>query len=376
MERKSYLELIDRYLKSHPIVGMLGPRQCGKTTLARAYSSSKKDFDRQNYFDLEDPIDLARLATPRLALENLKGLIVIDEIQLNKELFPILRVLADKNPHQQFLILGSASRELINNTSETLAGRIAYIEVCPFSLEETKEQTKLCLRGGFPKSFLAESDEDSWDWREFYISTFLERDIPNLGINIPATTLRRFWIMIAHYHAQIFNYSELARSLSVSDSTIRRYLDILSGTFMVRQLQPWWENIKKRQVKSPKVYIRDSGIFHSLLGIRDQYGLQTNPKLGASWEGFALEEVIRKYKAKPHECFFWSTHSGAELDLLIVQGNEKFGFEFKYGDAPTLSKSMKIATEDLSLKSLTVIYPGDVTYQLADNIFVRGLSSI
>lgn len=377
MERQSYLNLINQYLRTHPIVAMLGPRQCGKTTLAKMYSSSTSTFDQQNYFDLEDPTDLQRLSTPKLTLDNLNGLIVIDEIQLNGDLFPILRVLVDKTQNnQKYLILGSASRELINKTSETLAGRIAYIEITPFSLVEAKEQPKLWLRGGFPKSYLAENNEDSWDWREFYITTFLERDIPKLGINIPSVMLRRFWTMIAHYHGQIFNYSELARSLNVSDATIRRYLDILSGTFMVRQLQPWWENIKKRQVKAPKVYIRDSGIFHSLLDIRSQYDLERHPKLGASWEGFALEEVIRAYKAKPHECFFWATHSGAELDLLIVRGSKKFGFEFKYGDAPKLTKSMKIAMEDLSLDSITVIYPGSVNYRLSENIFVNSLSNL
>ena len=377
MKRAEFLNLIDRYFKTHPIVSILGPRQCGKTTLARMFSSSVGDFKRENYFDLEDPTDRQRLNNPKLALESLEDLIVIDEIQLNKELFPTLRVLVDRPKHnQKYLILGSASRELINESSETLAGRIAYIELTPFTLGEVQEQSTLWIRGGFPKSFLADTDENSWDWREFYITTFLEKDIPNLGINIPATMLRRFWTMIAHYHGQIFNYAELARSLNVSDPTIRRYLEILSGTFMVRQLQSWRENIKKRQVKSPKVYVRDSGIFHSLLDIRNKYDLESHPKLGASWEGFALEEVIRAHKAKPHECFFWSTHSGAELDLLIVKGSKKHGFEFKYSDAPTITKSMKIALEDLSLTDMSIIYPGEVDYKVSEKVSVVGLSNL
>ena len=377
MERKSYLSLLNQYFRTHPIVAILGPRQCGKTTLAKMFSSSVKDFERRNYFDLEDTVDLQRLATPKLALEDLEGLIVIDEIQLNKELFPTLRVIADnKKSNQRFLILGSASRELINESSETLAGRIAYIELTPFSLSEALDQSRLWLRGGFPNSFLAETDDDSWDWREFYISTFLEKDIPNLGINIPPVMLRRFWVMLAHYHGQIFNFSEIARSLSVSDSTVRRYLDILCGTFMVRQLQPWHENIKKRQVKSPKIYMRDSGILHSLFDVRSKYHLETHPKLGSSWEGFALEEVIRAYQAKPHECFFWATHSGAELDLLIVRGNKRLAFEFKYADAPKITKSMRIGMEDLGLDTLTVIYPGNINFRLSKNVSVKSLLNL
>lgn len=377
MDRPGFLHAINRYFKIHPIVVLLGPRQCGKTTIARMFSKNESDFFRENYFDLENPIDSKRLSEPMLALSKLKGLIIIDEVQRVKELFPVLRVLADEEDSpRKFLILGSASRDLINQSSESLAGRSAYIEITPFGLKEVKEVDKLWLRGGFPKSFLAATDEESHDWREFYIKTFLEQDVPNLGINIPAVALRRFWTMLSHYHGNVFNYSELARSFGTSDATIRRYLDILTGTFMIRQLQPWHENISKRQVKAPKIYFRDSGIFHSLTGVTDWSSLRLYPKIGASWEGFALEEVIRSYQAGIEECYFWSTYSGAELDLLIIQKGKKFGFEFKYCDAPSITKSMQIALLDLKLDSLTVIYPGDVDYKLTDKIEVKSLKSI
>lgn len=376
MDRPIFLNKINRYFKAHPVVVLLGPRQCGKTTLARMFYKTELEFPRENYFDLENPIDTKRLSEPMLALGKLKGLIIIDEIQRMRELFPVLRVLADEeNSSKKFLILGSASRELIKQSSESLAGRSAYIEVTPFNLSEVADTDKLWLRGGFPKSYLAANDEESQDWREFYIKTFLEQDVPNLGINIPSESLRRFWMMISHYHGNIFNASELSRSFGTSDVTIKKYLDILTGTFMIRQLQPWHENISKRQVKAPKIYFRDSGIFHSLIGIYDLSSLRTNPKIGASWEGFALEEIVRLYRAEKEECYFWATYSGAELDLLIVQKNKKHGFEFKYNDAPGITKSMQIAISDLKLDSLTVIYPGDVDYKLSDKIEVKSLKS-
>lgn len=356
----------------HPIVAILGPRQSGKTTLARQYCESVPDFVDSNYFDLEDPIDLARLNHPMLALESLQGLVVIDEIQRRPDLVPILRVLADKT-NIQFLILGSASRELIKQSSESLAGRIAYMELTPFSYQEVEHLQDIWIRGGFPKSFLAPTLADSVDWREFYITTFLEQDIPNLGIQIPPATLRRFWAMLAHYHGNIFNASELGRSFGSSDTTIRRYLDILTGTFMIRQLQPWHANVSKRQVKAPKIYFRDSGLFHTILDISDLSQLQKHPKLGSSWEGFALEEVIRARGIKSHQCFFWATHAGAELDLLIVDKNCREGFEFKYTDAPILTPSMKISVSDLELQQLTVIYPGKKSYALGENISVINL---
>lgn len=372
MKRTKQDNTIRQHFRMHPIVAILGPRQSGKTTLARQYCESVPDFVDSNYFDLEDPIDLARLNHPMLALESLQGLVVIDEIQRRPDLVPILRVLADKT-NIQFLILGSASRELIKQSSESLAGRIAYMELTPFSYQEVEHLQDIWIRGGFPKSFLAPTLADSVDWREFYITTFLEQDIPNLGIQIPPATLRRFWAMLAHYHGNIFNASELGRSFGSSDTTIRRYLDILTGTFMIRQLQPWHANVSKRQVKAPKIYFRDSGLFHTILDISDLSQLQKHPKLGSSWEGFALEEVIRARGIKSHQCFFWATHAGAELDLLIVDKNCREGFEFKYTDAPILTPSMKISVSDLELQQLTVIYPGKKSYALGENISVINL---
>jgi predicted AAA+ superfamily ATPase len=276
---------------------------------------------------------------------------------------------------RKFLILGSASRDLIRQSSETLAGRIAYIELTPFSLGEVNQQKKLWLRGGFPDSYLARSLEDSLFWRKQYISTFLERDIPNLGIRIAPTALRRFWMMLAHYHAQTFNASEIGRSLGISDTTVKNYLDILTGTFMVRQLPPWTANIKKRQTKSHKIYLRDSGIFHSLIGITNEKSLLHNPKLGASWEGFALEEIIRQNQADVEECYYWGVHGQAELDLLIVKDGKLKGYEFKFRDAPRMTKSMTLALEYLNLDSLHIIYPGDKEYKLGPKIFVSSINT-
>ncbi|MDF3055723.1 MAG: hypothetical protein K0Q74_1630 [Gammaproteobacteria bacterium] len=373
MQRLHYLHLIKRKFQTHPIVALLGPRQCGKTTLAKMYIDAEVS-GQVHYFDLEDPVDVSRLQNPKLALAPLEGLIVIDEIQRLPELFPLLRVLVDRHPLQQhYLILGSASRELIKQSSESLAGRISYMELTPFSYLETLELEQLWLRGGFPKSYLAETIDDSYEWREAYITTYLEQDLPAMGIQIAPQSLRRFWEMLAHYHGNIFNAAEIGRSFGSADTTIRRYLDILSGTFMVRQLLPWQANIKKRQVKAPKIYFRDSGLFHALLRIQTREALDRNIKLGASWEGFALEEVIRKYGAKPHDCYFWQTHAGAELDLLLFVADQKIGFEFKYADAPRTTKSMHVSIEDLQLDHLYVIYPGTVTYPLTEKITVYGL---
>ncbi len=374
MQRKHFIDLIRRYFRTHPVVAMLGPRQCGKTTLARMYCQEQAEFPRSNYFDLEAPIDAERLVNPMLALTSLSGLIVVDEIQRIPDLFTTLRVLVDQDEkNKQYLILGSASRDLIRQSSETLAGRIAYLEITPFSFGEVGDLDRLWVRGGFPRSYLAETDSDSFDWREFYIRTFLEQDIPNLGLQIPPVALRRFWSMLAHYHGNTFNASELGRSFGASDVTMRGYLDLLTGTFMMRQLQPWHQNGKKRQVKAPKVYFRDSGILHSLLGIKERGELVIHPKLGASWEGYALEEVIRHAGARSEECYFWSTYGEAEVDLLIHQNGKLKAFEFKYSDAPKLTKSMQVAVEELGLDQLQVIYPGEVDYQLSEKIFVVGI---
>ena len=376
MDRPDFLIQIKRLFKTHPIVALLGPRQCGKTTLARMYCKEQSNFSRQNYFDLEAPVDVERLTNPMLALKPLSDLIVIDEIQRLPELFPSLRVLVDEeNSTQKYLILGSASRELIKQSSESLAGRIAYLELTPFSYQEAKHLDRLWVRGGFPKSFLAKTEEESLDWRNSYIRTFLEQDIPNLGFQIPPTALRRFWVMLAHYHGNIFNASELGRSFGASDVTMRKYLDLLTGTFMIRQLQPWHENISKRQVKTPKIYFRDSGIFHSLLNIENSQDLQMNPKLGASWEGFALEEIIRIHRARNEDCYFWSTYAEAELDLLIYEKSGFQAFEFKYTDAPKMTKSMQIALNDLGLDHIYIVYPGDKDYPISEKITAIGLKN-
>jgi len=370
MERAVYIEQIEKAFLSHPIVAILGPRQCGKTTLAHLYIEHERLNGSVHFFDLENSVDLMTLENPKTALESLDGLIVLDEIQRAPDLFTVLRVLADqKRPGRRFLILGSASRELIRQSSESLAGRIAYIELPPFSLFEVESPEKLWLRGGFPNSYLADSNDDSLFWREQYITTFLEKDIPNLGIRIAPQALRRFWMMLTHYHGQAFNTSEIGKSLGAADTTIRHYLD----RFMVRQLLPWYENIKKRQIKTPKIYFRDSGIFHVLIGITDKKSLLHHPKLGASWEGFALEEVIRSYQAIPQECYFWGIHEQAELDLLLIKRGKRMGFDFKFRDAPKLTKSMKIAVQTLNLDSLEVIYPGEKDYQLDEKIKAKAL---
>lgn len=375
MQRSRYLQEITHKFETHPVVAILGPRQCGKTTLAQMYTQALL-LQSVHYFDLEDPIDVVRMKNPKLTLESLQGIIVIDEIQYLPDIFKLIRVLVDKKPlKQKYLILGIASRELIKQSSESLAGRISYLELTPFSYLETRELTTLWLRGGFPKSYLATTLEHSYEWREAYITTYLEHDLPALGIQIASQSLRRFWEMLAHYHGNIFNASELGRSFGSADTTIRRYLDILSGTFMIRQLQPWHANIKKRQVKSPKIYFRDSGLFHTLLRIRTQEELNRNIKLGASWEGFALEEIIRSHNAKIHDCYFWQTHAGAELDLLLLSHDKRLGFEFKYADAPQTTKSMHSSLEDLQLDHLYVIYPGSVDYPLTEKISVFGLSN-
>ncbi|MCH9634375.1 MAG: hypothetical protein S4CHLAM7_11230 [Chlamydiae bacterium] len=358
------------------MVALFGPRQCGKTTLARKYIKEKGLFPSENYFDLEDYADIKRLSNPRLALAKLKGLVVIDEVQRMPDLFMSLRVLVDEEESdKQFLILGSASRELLRQSPESLTGRIIYLELTPFMLSEVDSEQRLWERGGFPLSYLAEDPEDSYIWRKSYIRNFLEYDIGALDLKADPLQLRRFWMMLTHYHGNIYNGMEVSRSLNMSYNKVRSYVDILTSTLMIRQLQPWHANISKRQVKSYKIYFRDSGLFHTLLGINKKADLLTHAKLGASWEGFAIEEVIRYHQAEPYECYFWATQSHAELDLLIVRNGQKLGFEFKYTDAPSLTKSMKIAMEDLKLDSLTVIYPGSKPYALDEKIKVEGLGA-
>ncbi len=362
---------IAQWLTMFPVLAILGPRQCGKTTLARTLNAD-------HYFDLENPQDAARLDHPQLALEDLTGLIVIDEIQRQPELFPLLRYLVDQNKNRTFVILGSASRNLIRQSSESLAGRIAHYYLSGFRLQDIgpENMKTLWMRGGLPRSFLTASDEESGLWRNQYITTFLERDIPQLGITIPARTLRRFWLMLSHYHGQILNYAELGRSFGVSDMTVRKYGDILEGTFMIRILQPWYANIGKRIVKRPKLYLRDSGLFHSLLSVENLDQLHSSPKLGASWEGFALDSVCRTLGKEDSDIYFWHTHGGAELDLFWQWGGRNWGVEFKYEDAPKLTRSMQTAIEDLQLAGLWIVYPGKASYALAKNIQVIPLTEV
>lgn len=369
INREKEIQSIHELLRKYPIVAILGARQVGKTTLARMIISKQRGS--YSYFDLENPEDFSRFSDPMLVLKEVKGLIVIDEIQRYPDLFPVLRVLADRPRRSaRFLILGSASPELLRQSAESLAGRIYYHELSGFSLDEVgiPNHRQLWLRGGFPRSYLARSSNDSFDWRRVFIHTFLERDLPQLGITIRSTTLRRFWTMLAHYHGQIWNASEFARSFGVADTTVRNYLDLLSSALVVRQLPPWHENIKKRQVKAPKVYLKDSGVLHTLLNLRSLKDLEGHPKIGASWEGFVLEQVLRRLGASKDECFFWATHSGAELDLLIVRGRKRLGFEIKRTSAPKITPSMRMALKDLNLQSLDIIHAGDESYRMHKNI--------
>lgn len=400
ISRDKFIEQIGEYFDTFKVVAILGPRQCGKSTLSRQYMQlfknsidqikdvyfspsvridDSKDYKLNSsdvhYFDLENERDLFSLKEAQLTLESLKGLIIIDEIQRKPELFPLIRYLVDYFP-QKYLILGSASRDLIRQSSETLAGRIGYKELTPFSsFEIPKEDTdKLWWRGGFPQSFLASSDEMSHRWRTAYIQTFLQRDLAMMGIDIEPVMMERFWQMLAFYHGQTFHPSSISNSLEISHKTVQRYVDILEGTFMVRQLRPWAENINKRQVRSNKIYIRDSGLLHTLWDTKSVEELRRHPKIGASWEGFALEEIIKKHPDK--ECYFWSTQSQSELDLLIFSGGKRYGFEFKYSTRPTMTKSMHIVMRDLNLEHLSIITPGDKSYPLSEKISVNTMPSL
>ena len=354
-------------------MALVGPRQSGKTTLARQLVSP----DSLNYFDLEDLTSLSRLEAPMTALRNLNGLVVIDEIPRRPDLFPVLRVLCDRDPlPARFLILGSASPDLVRASSESLAGRVETISISGFSLAEVGVEAlaQHWLRGGFPLSYLAATEADSIAWRKNFIQMFLERDLPQWGVRIPAITLLRFWTMLAHCHGQIWNTAELARSLGVSEPTTRHYLDILEGVFMARVLQPWHANLKKRQVKAPKVYFRDSGLLHYLLGIRSDLDLQNHPKSGASWEGYAIEEVLKA--VIPEEAYFWATHNGAELDLLLLKDGYRIGVDCKRVDGPRLTPSMRTALEDLELDRIFVIYPGNLTFPITDQVTALPISEL
>ena len=369
LPRPRELEAVRARLRRAPVTALLGPRQCGKTTLAQS-------LEAEHLFDLEDPRSLVRLDEPQTALEGLTGTVVIDEVQRKPELFPLLRVLADRQQATRYLLLGSASPDLVKEVSESLAGRVAYHDLGPLAVDETgvHEWRRLWLRGGFPRSYLADDDTASDLWREDFIRSYLERDVPALGISIPAETLRRFWVMVSHYHGQVLNLSELGRSFGVSDHTVRRYLEILSGTFMIRLLPPWHANVGKRLVKAPKLYIRDSGLFHALHTIATPLQLESHPKLGASWEGFAMEQAIRLTGvAHPH---FWRTHTGAELDLVWQAHGALWGMEFKYQDAPGMTRSIRAVMRDLPLRHLWIVYPGPERYQLDKAVSVLPVAEI
>lgn len=371
--RSKYLQDLETATRRSPITALLGPRQVGKTTLARLFMVPHPVA----FFDLESLPDQRRLQNPELVLGGLSGLVVLDEIQQMPELFSTLRVLVDRPDNQaHFIILGSASPQLIRHASESLAGRVEFIELNGFDLSETGSANweTLWLRGGFPRSFLADSEEDSLAWREGFIRTFLERDLPQLGITIPSTAMRRFWSMLAHYHGQTWNASELSRAMGLSDKTVRSYLDILSGAFMVRQLQPWFENTGKRQVRAPKIYLRDSGLMHSLLNIQDKHTLLGHPKVGASWEGYAIEQVLSILR--PPEAYFWAAHGAAELDLLFFANGKRYGIEMKFSEAPEVTRSMHIAMQDLGLEHLWVLYPGEHDYPVHERITVWPLMKI
>jgi predicted AAA+ superfamily ATPase len=377
VERQRHQEALKGLLERHPVVGLLGARQVGKTTLARQLAAR---YDGPvSFFDLEDPTDLTRLAEPMLVLRDVRGLIVIDEVQRRPDLFPVLRVLADRLERvARFLILGSASPGLLRQTSESLAGRIFYHELGGFALDEVgvAARERLWLRGGFPRSFLAATDGASAEWRRGFVRTFLERDLPELGIQVPPETLRRFWTMIAHYHGQVWNGAELSRAFGVSGVTVRRYLDLLTSALVLRQLPPWFENLSKRQVKSPKVYVADSGLLHTLLNVETREDLEGHPKVGASWEGFALHAVVERLGARAEEVFFWATHAGAEIDVLVVRGRRRFGFELKRTAAPRLTPSIRTALDDLRLERVDVVYPGEHTFPLAERVRALALSRL
>ena len=366
---------IRKLLQQFPVVGLVGARQVGKTTLARSIMESEKQ--PVTVFDLEDPTDEARLSDPKLALEPLRGLIIVDEVQRSEGLFRLLRVLVDRPDNMaRFLVLGSAGPELLRQSSETLAGRIGYYELPPLGIGETgiPSADRLWLRGGFPQSFLARDDASSLAWRAAFIRTFLERDLPQLGVRVPAATMRRFWTMLAHYHGNRWNGAELARALGVTAPTASSYLDTLVDALVVRRLQPWFENLKKRQVKAPKIYITDPGLLHSLLGIDNAPTLSGHPKSGASWEGFAMQEIVRVLGVDWDKCYYWGTHQGAELDLLVKYGGQGIGIEFKRTSTPTMTRSMHSSLVDLKLERLYVVFPGHTRFPIHERAEAVGFA--
>ena len=376
LERRAAFEAIETALRRAPVVVLTGPRQCGKTTLARRFV----DPVSVNYFDLESPPGLARLDEPMTALAPLRGAVVIDEVQLKPDLFPVLRVLVDRpESSARFLILGSASGNLLRQTSESLAGRTERVLLGGFTTRETAggipdAESTLWRRGSLPRSFLAATEADSVAWRREYVRTLLERDFPQWGVRAPAATMGRFWAMLAHFHAQVWNAAEPARALGVNPRAVRRYLDVLTDALMVRQLQPWFANLKKRQVKAPKIYVRDSDLLHRLLGIDDERTLLTHPKIGASWEGFAIEQVL---STEPHDdAFLWATHQGAEIDVILLRSGARYGVECKLADAPRLTPSIRNALTDLDLARVAILYPGSQRYPLSDRVEVVPLSSL
>ncbi|HEX9654978.1 MAG TPA: ATP-binding protein [bacterium] len=373
IDRPEYINRLTIAIKRSPITALLGPRQCGKTTLARMIAQDRE----ATYFDLESQEDLARLQNPELALSSVQNLIIIDEIQQMPELFNTLRVLVDREPaSRRFLILGSASPTVVRSVSESLAGRVEFVDLAGFNLLElgAEAATALWVRGGFPRSFLADNDEDSFAWREGFVRTFLERDLPQLGISFPPLAMRRFWTMLAHYHGQIWNASELARSMGANDKTVRSYLDLLTGTYMVRQLQPWHENVGKRQVKAPKIYLRDTGLLHSLLTLPNHHALTAHPRMGASWEGFVLEQIMLALQLET--AYFWATHQGTEIDLFFIRAGKRFGIEVKYSESPKITRSAHIAMKDLNLTHLWFVYPGNHSYPIDEKISAIPLASL
>lgn len=366
IRRTTHLRELKVALKRAPVVSILGPRQSGKTTLARELARGRD----ATFFDLENPRDVSRLSAPMTTLEPLRGLVIIDEVQRIPKLFEILRVLVDRpRTPARFLILGSADPRLVRGVSESLAGRVSHVDISGFDLGEVGigHSRRLWLRGGFPRSFLAKSDKASVAWRTDYVRDFLQRDLTELlGMRIPSATLGRFWSMVAHYHGGVWNAAEFARSLGASENTARHYLDLLSGAWVIHQLQPWFENIGKRQIRSPKVYVQDSGLLHALLGVGTQEELGGHPKVGASWEGFVIEQILTLLRTRT--AYFWGTHQGAELDLMVVRGGKRYGFEVKLADAPEVTKSMKIAMQDLALERLFVVFPGRESYLLGQRI--------